>query len=96
MGGENERLVDARRLKRRQADIGVEPQLEKRKLSDPLQGDEPSAPLQPHYVISRLNLIDDQDQTGRQSRERTEVCDGLGRHCKTAFHFDPGAVRDAA
>jgi hypothetical protein len=25
-----------------------------------------------------------------------EVCDGLGGYCKTAFHFDPDAVRDAA
>ena len=55
-----------------------------------------SGPLQPHYIKSRLNLIDDQDQTGWQSRERAEVCDGLGGHCKTAFHFDPDAVRDAA
>jgi hypothetical protein len=59
-------------------------------------GGEPSGPLQPYYVKSRLNLIDDQDQTGWQSRERAEVCDGLGGYCKTAFHFDPDAVRDAA
>jgi hypothetical protein len=56
-----------------------------------------SGPLQPHdYVKSRLKLIDDQDQTGWQSRERAEVCDGLGGHSKTTAHFDPNGVRDAA
>jgi hypothetical protein len=25
-----------------------------------------------------------------------EVCDGLGGHGKTTFHFNPNAVRDAA